>query len=210
MGFYFLKKGGIEKTMEKKALLDQLMRRFTELGIVFQMQKGTDLSIFQEFLDSRWGGGKKKISYEASVYGDRFSRTLFMWEKTKETESGFSFGFSSESHLQSGSTVFRRVKSLQYGPDGKAYEYDLDLGAIPRAVKETAQANGWNFKTVLKKEKALWPAGYSAEPVYAYGKSGEHSEDSIRTKEEKVTFCSRCGYRMRPEALFCAGCGQKK
>jgi hypothetical protein len=196
--------------MEKKALLEQLMRKFSDLGIAFQRQNGTDLSIFQEFLDSRWGGGKKKISYEASIYGDRFSRTLFMWEKTKETGSGFSFGFSSESHFQTGSTVFRRVKSLQYGPDGKAYEYDLDLGAIPRAAKETALANGWSFKTVLKKEKALWPAGYSDEPLDAEGNRGEQAEGSTGTKEEEGTFCSRCGYRMSPEALFCAGCGQKK
>jgi glycine cleavage system H lipoate-binding protein len=40
------------------------------------------------------------------------------------------------------------VKNVQYGLDGKVYEYSLDLGAIPKTVKETAKQYGWKFKTV--------------------------------------------------------------
>lgn len=52
-------------------------------------------------------------------------------------------------------TMFRKVKSMQYGPEGKVYEYNFDLGAIPKTVKEIAKANGWKFKTVVLKKKAM-------------------------------------------------------
>jgi hypothetical protein len=50
------------------------------------------------------------------------------------------------------------VKSTQYGAEGKVYEYELDLGAIPKAVKNIAKEGGWKFKTVLSKAKASYPA----------------------------------------------------
>jgi hypothetical protein len=53
--------------------------------------------------------------YDAFIYAEETSRTFFMWEMTKETGFGFSFGFSSESSFQSGRTLFRKVKSIQYG-----------------------------------------------------------------------------------------------
>jgi hypothetical protein len=52
----------------------------------------------------------------------------------------------------------RKVKSVQYGPDGKAYEYTLDLGAVSKLVKDIAKRHGWKFKTVLSRSKASYPA----------------------------------------------------
>ena len=57
--------------------------------------------------------------------------------------------------------MFRKVKSIQYSAEGKVYEYTLDLGEITKIVKEIAKVNGWKFKTVLKKEKAMYPGGAS-------------------------------------------------
>lgn len=79
-----------------------------------------------------------------------------MWEMSKEVSSGFSFGSNSESSFQSGSTLARKIKGTGYGLDGKAYEYNIDLGEISKIVKDTAKQSGWKFKTALKKEKAMY------------------------------------------------------
>ena len=86
---------------------------------------------------------------------DEADKTVKMYEKTTETSAGVSFGASAETSFQSGSTLFRKVKSVQYGPEGKVFEYNFDLGAIPKAVKTAAQAAGWKFKTVILKKNAM-------------------------------------------------------
>lgn len=196
--------------MEKEDLMEQVIQKFTQLGIAYQTGNGTDITISQVFLDAKWGLGKKKISYEASIYADESSRTFIMWEMTKETRSGFSFGFSSESSFQSGKTLFRKVKSIQYGLDGKAYEYDLDLGAIPTAVKETAVNSGWKFKTVLKREQAIWPPDFSVAPANSQVSAPTAKENPRQTSDEGGIFCTNFGKAMRKEALFCTRCGTKQ
>lgn len=142
-------------------ILTEISGKLVALGIPVQYGMGADITVSEEFLDASWSTGQKKISYEASVFADERSRTVYMYERTMETGSGFSFGGSSSTSFQSGKTLFRKVKSVQYGPDGKAYEYSLDLGAIPKAVKETAESYGWKFKTVINKNKAVYPVGYT-------------------------------------------------
>ena len=78
-----------------------------------------------------------------------------MFEKTTEISVGVSFGMSGESSFQSGKTLFRKVKAVQYGPEGKVFEYNFDLGAIPKSVKAAAQAAGWKVKTVILKKNAM-------------------------------------------------------
>lgn len=145
--------------MSKQEMISEVLSKLTQLGISCSQGQGTDVSVKCEFLDSGWNSGNKKINYDSSIFFDESSQTIFMWEMTKEVSSGFSFGNTSESSFQLGKTLFRKVKSVQYGLDGKAYEYSLDLGAISKAFKETAKAYGWKFKTVLNKEKALYPEG---------------------------------------------------
>ena len=81
---------------------------------------------------------------------------MYFWEYTKESGSGISFGSDYDMSFQSGATVYRKVKSVGYGIDGKAYEYTFDLGAITKAFKETVKKHGWKFKVVLKREKAAY------------------------------------------------------
>jgi hypothetical protein len=196
--------------MAKEALMDLIAKKFTEMGLPYQTGQGTDLSLSTELLDAQWGSGKKKISYEASIYADETSLTVFMWEMTKETGSGFSFGAASETTFQSGKTVFRKVKSIQYGPDGKAYEYTLDLGAIPKAVKETASNQGWKFKTVLNKKKALWPEGYSGTKGPSQTDEPKQMTSSPLPPVGGDIFCTQCGHGLFPEDLYCPECGAKK
>jgi len=141
----------------KRQILSAVKEKLAALGVPAQYGTGTDISINAEFLDAKWSTGSKKIEYEAYVFVDERDRTIYMYEKTKETGRGLSFGSSGESSFLSGSTLFRKVKSLQYGPDGKAYEFAFDLGAIPKAVKEASLSAGWKFKTVLNRSKAMYP-----------------------------------------------------
>ncbi len=149
--------------MNKQILISNVTSKLNKLGIKYSLGEETDVSINSEFVNNVWRIGIEKINYFALAYFDEKIQTVFIWEVIKENSSGFSFGCDSESCLQSGTTVFRKVKSVQYDIDGKAYEYIFDLGEIARSFKETAKENGWKFKTVLRKKKALYPEGYSEQ-----------------------------------------------
>lgn len=131
-----------------------------------------------------------------------------MWEKTLETGSGFSGGYDGGSSFQSGTTLYRKVKSIQYGPDGRAYEYNLDLGAIPKAVKEAAKQYGWKFKSVLAKAKAAYPAGYMPGGYQQPYQTPFPNQPAPAPVMPQAAFCSNCGKPLLPEARFCDSCGQ--
>ena len=143
--------------MEKNSIVGQIVESLTLLGIVPAMGVGADLTVDEEFLDTKWSTGQKKISYHNSAYLDDQEKILYYWESTKELGSGFSFGATQESSFQSGMTLMRKVKKIQYGPEGKVCEVDLDLGAITKAYKEAAKSMGWKFKVVLSRDKASYP-----------------------------------------------------
>ncbi|MCE5187587.1 MAG: hypothetical protein LLF75_00150 [Eubacteriales bacterium] len=140
----------------KQELLLEIETQLAAIGIKTERSDKTDLSVDTELLDAGFSTGKKKIHYEALILLDEGEKTVKMYEKTTETSAGVSFGMSGESSFQSGSTLFRKVKSVQYGPEGKVFEYNFDLGAIPKSVKTAAQAAGWKFKTVILKKNAMF------------------------------------------------------
>jgi hypothetical protein len=142
--------------MEKNEIIANIIRQYEEIGILHKTSGVTDISVDQELLDAKHPTGKIKIHYENAILLSEKDQTIYFWELTKEIKSGFSFGFSSESFSQSGSTLSRKVKAVQYSADGKAYEYDFDLGKLNQIVKSAAKENGWKFKVVLSKKKALY------------------------------------------------------
>ena len=113
----------------KEQILFELNNRLTAMGIMTQTGQGTDISIETDFLDASWGTGKNKIHYEAFIYANEQEKIVYMYEKTTEEGQGFSFG----------------------GDNGSSFQN----GAIPKTVKEVAQANGWKFKTVIGKHKVM-------------------------------------------------------
>jgi hypothetical protein len=139
----------------KQDLLTEIENQLTTMGIAVVKGGKTDLAVDAELLDAGFSTGKKKIRYEAMILADEADKTVKMYEKTSEISSGISFGMSGESTFQSGGTLFRKVKSVQYGPEGKVFEYNFDIGAISKAVKAAAQAQGWSFKTVIMKKNAM-------------------------------------------------------
>ena len=140
----------------KKELLLEIENQISALGISVATGEKTDLTIDAELLDASFSTGKKKIKYEAMILLDEAEKAVRMYEKTTELSAGVSFGMSGETSFQSGSTLMRKVKSVQYGPEGKVFEYNFDLGAISKAVKSAAKEHGWSFKTVILKKNAMY------------------------------------------------------
>ena len=179
----------------RQDLIRQIARRWSELGIPFQSGGIADLTVHTEFLDANWSSGNKKISYEASVYADESASTVFMYEKMTEVGQGLSFGSDGESDFQSGKTLYRKIKSVQNGPNGIAYEINLDLGAIPKAVKETAKASGWHFKTVLNRNKASYPPGFAGTSVADFQQPGRRTHRARAFSSNGVAAFSQADIR---------------
>jgi len=194
--------------MSKQVMLNQITARWAQLGVPFGIGQGADLSVYNEYVDATWRTGNKKIVYEASVYFDEAALTVFMWEKTTETGGGLSGGYDSGTSFQSGKSLYRKIKSFQYGPDGRAYEYEIDLGAIQKIVKETAGLYGWKFKIVLSKSKAAFPAGYSPAVAVYQPTAPAAAVPPVPPVSQPAAFCPNCGNRLRPDSRFCGSCGQ--
>ena len=140
----------------KQDLLQEIEQQLSANGLKAEHSDKTDLSVDVELLDASFSTGKKKIKYEAMILLDEAEKAVRMYEKTTEISTGVSFGMSGETSFQSGSTLMRKVKSVQYGPEGKVFEYNFDLGAISKAVKGAAKEHGWSFKTVILKKNAMY------------------------------------------------------
>lgn len=140
----------------KEQLLADIANGLAALGFDVRRGDGTDISIGAELLDAGWSTGEKHISYEAYVLADEATKTVLMHERTLERGRGFSFGLSFGSTAQRGKTLYRLIKQAQYGPEGKAFEYSFNLGAIPAAVADTAKSHGWRFRSVVRRRSAMY------------------------------------------------------
>ncbi len=142
--------------MDKQQVLAQIEQAFTKLGIAFTQGQESDLEIHTEFLNAGWSTGNRKLRYDALILLDEGDKTAYMWQKTVESGAGLSFGGGFETSTQSGGAIFRKVKIVQYGPEGKVAELTVNLGEIAKTVKNAAKASGWKFRTVLRQEKAKY------------------------------------------------------
>ncbi|SDM62608.1 zinc ribbon domain-containing protein [Acetanaerobacterium elongatum] len=193
--------------MMKEQVIGEILGSMAQLKLPFARGGGTDLSVHTEFVDAAWGTGSYKIDYEAAIFADEVSQTVYLYERTTELGSGVSFGGGgSEEYLQSGSSVYRKVKNVQFGPDGKVYEYTLNMGAIPQAVKDAAKKYGWQFKQVLSKEKAMYPVGY-IPPIPTPEPPAIPAAAQAPAAQSRC-FCSGCGASLPEGAVFCGRCGK--
>jgi hypothetical protein len=142
--------------MEKQEMMGAIISKLAAIGVFVKTGTVSDIEINAEFVNAAWGSGNKKIEYHALALLNEAEKTLYFWEMTKESGAGISFGGGFETSFQSGTTVYRKVKSVGFDAGGKAYEYTLDIGAITKTFKETAKTQGWKFKVVLKKDKAAY------------------------------------------------------
>ncbi len=139
----------------KEKILFELNTRLTAMGIVTQVGQGADISIDSDFVEVVLGIERKKIHYEAFICANEQEKIVYMYKKTTGEGQGFSFGGDNGYGFQNRAALDRKVKSIQNGPDGKAYEYNIDLEMIPKTVKDVAKTNGWKFKTVIGKHKVM-------------------------------------------------------
>ena len=128
----------------KDKILSEIYDGLLKLGISMERQKETDISISTEFLDAKWGIGKKKILYESYIYVNEEDETVYMYEKTTQTGGGFSFGSESNNSFKFGKTLFSKVKAHNMCT-GKVYENSLSW-RIPKTVKEIAQIMDGSLK----------------------------------------------------------------
>ena len=98
--------------MDKKTLSSIIMEQLTQVGIEYTHGNGTDISIAKEFINAE-ELDSEKINYEAYLFLDETTQTVYMYEKTIEVGKGFSVGEESEISFQSGAILYRKVKSVQ-------------------------------------------------------------------------------------------------
>jgi len=137
----------------------------TELGIVPTFGQGPDIAVSAEFLDASFGSGTRKIAYEALIRLDPAAKTIFLFEKTTDMAGSLSAGSGSSAWGQLGTTLFRRVKSIQYGLDGKAFEQVLNLGEIPSRIRTVARAHGWRVRSVWRRSQVSWTGQSGSGPA---------------------------------------------
>ncbi len=191
--------------MEKNNIIQSIVSKLEKIGIYPKVGEETDVEISKEFLDSKFSTGEKKISYTGLALLDDYNKTIYYYEKTKEESKGFSFGSDNETSFQSGTTLFRKIKSVGYAPDGKAYEYEIDIGQITKTFKEAAKENGWKFKIVLNPKKAKFGVGvykketsninvvntkqqFSEEYTQVQNKGDNKVEPELLNKPKKISF----------------------
>jgi hypothetical protein len=142
--------------MDKSGIIAKIASLYGEIGIGFQLGGSADITVDQELLDVKLLTQKMKLHFENSILVSEKDRTVYYFEKTRDIRAGMGFGFSGESSFQSGSTLFRKVKSVGIGPDGRTYAYEFDIGRLSKIVKETAKEAGYKMKVVLNKKKASY------------------------------------------------------
>lgn len=140
----------------KHDLMQEIVSALSALGLNATASDKTDLVVDAELVDAALSTGNVKLKYETMILLDEDAKIAKMYEKTTEVRAGFSFNMSRESYVQSGSTLMRKVTSVQYDPSGKAMEYQFDLGAVSKAIKSAARAQGWRFQTVILKKNAMY------------------------------------------------------
>jgi hypothetical protein len=142
----------------RDALLAELMATFSgHGGYAAAYGGGTDLSLNNQVADAKWSTGKKKVSYEAVMKAVEAERTLYFWEILKESGGGLSFGSADfESTSTMGTKRWGTKKEVVIGPEGKVVDYSWDYAATRNLVTEVAGRHGWQVKTVIVKQKAMW------------------------------------------------------
>lgn len=144
----------MDKTILRKTILEQW--RF--FGLDAQQDQKSDLSLDVTFWDDF--KQKKPILYRNSVFIDDRSTTIFYWESTKDESKGLFGDGDVDVTVQSGKTLFRKVKHLRCDETGNEGLIDLNLGDISKTVKSVAKDFGWKFKVVLRQGDAMYPEGY--------------------------------------------------
>ena len=141
----------------KNQLVEAIEQVLAQYPLNVKRSVDTDLEIHSVPANANWGVGKKKVEYKACLLAKVPEMTVVYWEMLKETSAGIGIfgGFKVETYKSDGRTISGKVREIGYGPGGKAVDYEWDYAKTRDVVRSIAEANGWKFKTVLLKGKAM-------------------------------------------------------
>jgi hypothetical protein len=135
----------------KQQLIDDICAKLNELKIPFTIKDNTYIYVNTEFYDVGYGTQSKMVLYDLTVFLDEPNTSVFMYVKT--AEKYISAEGAIGEYTNQSSSLFRTVKSVCSGDDGKVSVITIDLGAVPNTVKNTAFKYGWKFRTALNLNK---------------------------------------------------------
>jgi hypothetical protein len=142
---------------DRESLLQQLTQALTESpNLVVTRDGKSDLELKAVISEASWGIGKKRVEYQSCLLAKEDERTVVYWEMVKEVGSGLGalFGFKVETYRSDGKTISGRLREVGYGPGGKAIDYRWDYAQTRKTIEEIVKANGWQFKTTLRRGQA--------------------------------------------------------
>jgi hypothetical protein len=198
----------------KGQIMADINSQLSALGIMPIFSKGTDITITTELITTNGRYGSKEIVYEALIYLDQQQKTAFMYEKSSENKSSLP-SETSGSLFQSGTATDRNENNVRYGLDGTIYEFELEMGTIAKAVRQSVKRNGWKFKTVLQKRLAQFPTSEEPESISQpinetqsiYAASANYTSQSsqpIYTPPAKFSTAYQTNYFAGPYPAFAA------
>lgn len=135
----------------KQQLIDDICAKLNELQIPFIIKDDTYIYVNTEFYDVGYGTQSKMVLYDLTVFLDEPNLSVFMYVKT--AEKYISAEGAIGEYTNQSSSLFRTVKSVCTGEDGKVSIITIDLGQVPNTVKNTAFKYGWKFRTALNLNK---------------------------------------------------------
>ncbi|MCX7779892.1 MAG: zinc ribbon domain-containing protein [Negativicutes bacterium] len=143
----------------KEALLETVGKYLETLpNLRIERYNHADFELFSDLANANWKTGKVKIDFYACLKADEKDNTVYYYEILKEVRQGLGFfsGFKVETYKSDGKQLFGNVKELQFGPGGKIVDYDWDYSKIRSGIERTVNQQGWKFKLVLWKNKAMY------------------------------------------------------
>jgi hypothetical protein len=165
--------------LNKQIILEQVKNQLSHFGIPYAAEQNSGLTLYNEFVDTGWNTGEVRIIYEASIWLDEQIETAFMWEHIRQTgrEPAAEREISRDDLLGS-----RKVRCVQYGPEGQSLGDALDLGAVSALVEASVTGNGWKFKQVLRREQAQ----YAGQDTGQKSESGQISAAASKTPSSRA------------------------
>jgi hypothetical protein len=127
-------------------------------GIVLTWGKKADLEISNVLADANWNVGKKKVEYSACLVVDAATQSVTFWEMIKEESRGLGafFSFKKETYRSDGKVISGTVRETGYGFGDKVIDYDWNYAQLRAHLENVVRNRGWQFKTVLMKNKASY------------------------------------------------------
>ncbi len=125
-----------------------------EQALAARRSQETDLEIVAA-VGGQGSWDAKRVTYKALMKADEQSRTVIFWERT--TESGSSIGGGFEKTSQFGGKSWGKTMGGSWSPGkGATVDYSWDYGRTRTLVQGAVESQGWAFKTVIMKGKALY------------------------------------------------------